>query len=107
MQGHQLERKDVDYYSVQDVTCLCEELVKSPAFFLVCFQNICKDRCEQYLQTPREHQEDVNQLGSTWIFSQFYLSQYKSALCLDEYSSTILFLCKITECSVIMSIVFH
>lgn len=49
---HLLQRENVDYHSVKDITSLCEELVKTPALLLVSFKNVCKYWGKQCLKTP-------------------------------------------------------
>lgn len=49
---HLLQRENMDYHSVKDITSLCEELVKTPALLLVSFEDVCKDWSKQCLKTP-------------------------------------------------------
>lgn len=49
---HLLQRENMDYHPVKDITSLCEELVKTPALLLVSFEDVCKDWSKQCLKTP-------------------------------------------------------
>lgn len=57
--SHLLQREDMNNYSMEYIASLCKKLIKPPAFLLICFKNICKNRCEQYLQAS----EDIRKIN--------------------------------------------